>query len=469
MNIKLELREPDRIADYFLEDEIDGFAQLLYFDEKFYWRSEGYPYPSFDVISEVELSQICLKYMTDRYNKNRLDRPPKSKDVGEVINIIRLKRLHTEKAPFWLESKYCFGEKRPIFGLPSLENVILCKNIGINYLTKSTDELHPLFIFMLDHINAEYNPEKGHPKEFLQFLKSIWPEDEQSIQTLQEIFGLFLTDITKFQKAFMLIGPKRSGKGTIIRTLETLLGHKSVANPTIQSLSSHFGLANLINKKAAIITDARISHKTDLSAATEAILRITGQDSVSIPRKYQSEWTGKLATRILLCSNEVPILTDSSSALASRFIMLKMTHSFFNSEDTTLFDRISTEMDEILNWSLDGLTRLLERGHFIQPESGVELVDQINDLSSPIDSFIKECCILDSSNKIRVSYLFEAYKRWSSENNNYNFGTVQLFGRNLYAATHKIRTQQLTERGKKHRFYIGIDLKTEFKDIFENA
>src|SRR5262245_30303787 len=43
------------------------------------------------------------------------------------------------------------------------------------------------------------------------------------------MFGLMLTGDTRFQKVFMLIGPKRSGKGTIARVLTELLGKDNVA------------------------------------------------------------------------------------------------------------------------------------------------------------------------------------------------------------------------------------------------
>lgn len=56
----------------------------------------------------------------------------------------------------------------------------------------------------------------------------------------------------------MIVGPKRSGKGTIARVLTHMLGRDNVANPTLSGLSSQFGLAPLIDKRAAIISDARL-------------------------------------------------------------------------------------------------------------------------------------------------------------------------------------------------------------------
>lgn len=449
--MRFELKDPTKIAEAF---DLKNEERYIFIDGQFYWNAECH----YQLICSDEINSWCFDFLKDLFKANKLDKPPKKKDVEEVVAALKsLKFMKIGEEPAWLD-----GRKE------SPRDFIPLANTLFNFKTK-VEYCYNLDFFNTTYINIKYQPEKGMPKQFLNFLNSLWGDDMASIETLQEIFGLFLTYKTEFQKAFMLIGPKRSGKSTIIRILLRLIGDSSVASPTFNNLSNQFGLANLIDKRAAFIPDARFSLKADTSAAIEAILRITGEDTISIPRKYQKDWTGKLYTRFFICSNEVPTLPDSSNALASRFIVLKMTKSFYGNEDSTLFGRLSTEMPEILNWSLVGLDRLLQRGHFIQPRSAVSLIEQMNELGSPLDSFISECCVLDPSLKIKISSLFEVFKNWNFENNNPNVGTVQLFSKNIYAATHRVKTQQLTVNGKKLRFYVGIDLKPEFKSIFENA
>ena len=57
----------------------------------------------------------------------------------------------------------------------------------------------------------------------------------------------------------MIVGPKRSGKGTLARVLSALVGQANVAGPTLSGLATQFGLSALINKPVAIIADARFS------------------------------------------------------------------------------------------------------------------------------------------------------------------------------------------------------------------
>ena len=61
----------------------------------------------------------------------------------------------------------------------------------------------------------------------------MWGGDAESISCLQEWFGYLLTPDTRQQKILMMVGPKRSGRGTIARVLKALAGSSTVVNPTL--------------------------------------------------------------------------------------------------------------------------------------------------------------------------------------------------------------------------------------------
>jgi putative DNA primase/helicase len=102
-----------------------------------------------------------------------------------------------------------------------------------------------------------------------------------------------------------------------------------------------------------IIPDMRTTGKrTDLGAVVERLLTVTGGDNVSVGRKYKTSWQGKLGCRILVMSNDVPLLPDSSGAVASRFFPLEMTISFKGRDDLGLMKRLLAELPQIMNWAL---------------------------------------------------------------------------------------------------------------------
>lgn len=224
-------------------------------------------------------------------------------------------------------------------------------------------------------------------------------------------------------------------------------------------MGTNFGIAPLIGKRVAIISDARLGGRADQHAIAERILSITGEDALTIDRKYSPAWTGQLQTRFVVISNELPRLADTSGALASRFIVLLLTESFYGREDQALTAKLLTELPGILNWAITGWRRLQNFGHFKQPDSALDAVQQLEDLGSPIAAFVREKCEKGPF-EISVDWLFRAWCEWCSDQGRDRPGTKQTFGRDLRAACPGLTSGQRGTGDEKDRVYKGIKLKT---------
>lgn len=281
------------------------------------------------------------------------------------------------------------------------------------------------------------------PVKWIAFLHELFGDDQQAIELLQEWFGYSLAPDTSQQKILLIVGPKRSGKGTIARILKRLLGSTSVAGPTMSSLGETFGLEPLITKSLAIVSDARIGPKTNKSAIVERLLTVSGEDQMTIARKFIAAWHGQLQTRFVILTNELPALADGSGALAGRFIVLLLTNSFFGREDRALTDKLLTELPGILNWAIDGYRRLRKRGRFVVPDSAQEAIDDIETLGAPVKAFIHDRgYVTDPRVWMPVDELWEAWKTWSRDQGRDDAGTKQWFGRNLRSAEPRITTSK---------------------------
>lgn len=352
------------------------------------------------------------------------------------------------EAPTWLDDRDTRPD--PLELLP-VKNGLL--HLPSGRLTKPT----PAF-FCLNASGVAFNPEAPEPVEWLKFLRMIWPDDTQAIDALQDVFGYLLSPDTSQQKIPLIIGPKRSGKGTIARVLTALLGQDSVTAPTLASLATNFGLAPLIGRTVAIIGDARLSGKADQSAIAERLLSISGEDSLTIDRKFEAAWTGRLGVRFIIMSNELPRLSDASGALASRFLVLTMSNSFYGKEDRGLGNRLLSELSGILNWARAGYLRLRERGYFVPPDSALEAVEELEALGSPISAFVKERCTVAPGLRCPVDDVFAAWKDWCASNGRKEPGTIQSFGRDLRAAVNGLAVTRPGSGLSRLRHYEGIDL-----------
>ncbi len=194
----------------------------------------------------------------------------KSRIVSDVVEQIRAKVMlpsHVEP-PTWrcqppqsFKAEECIAVKNQIVHLPS---IAAQKPV---YSCQAT----PSF-FTTNACNFEFDLDAPPPANWIKFLDTLWGDDQQSIQSLQEWFGYLLTADTREQKMLMIIGPKRSGKGTIARVLGELIGKTNLAAPTLGSLTTKFGLQPLASKNVAIISDARLSGRADQAVAVERLL-----------------------------------------------------------------------------------------------------------------------------------------------------------------------------------------------------
>ena len=182
---------------------------------------------------------------------------------------------------------------------------------------------------------------------------------------------------------------------------------------------------------------------------------------MTVARKFLSAWHGKLPVRVMLLTNELPALTDGSGAFASRLVLVVLTKSFLGKEDPQLTDKLSAELAGILNWGIAGYRRLNERGHFIQPESAREAVDDIETLGSPVKAFVRDCCEVGPGLSVLVDNLFEAWSEWCEGENRKDPGTKEWFGRNLHSTVPGLRVRKPQAAGERVRSYEGIALRAE--------
>lgn len=353
---------------------------------------------------------------------------PNRNSVGETMAALKsITRLNSyTEMPSWLNGRA---------DLPP-DQIIAFPNGLLDLRTNTLHPIDPKF-FTIAALGFDYVAPDDAPKPtlWLKFLDEIFAGDDkdEQIVLVQEIFGYLLTADTSLEKAFLFLGPKRSGKGTMLGMLRKLLAKCVVAGPSLKSFANTFGMTPLIDKQLAIIDDLRVGSLKDQDILIENVLKITGRGLFTIDRKYKDAWTGTLPVKLLLVSNPMPKLGDDSAALASRFIILITRVSFFGREDPRLLDKLTPELTGVFHWALQGLQRLRKRGHFIETAASEEARERLANLGSPARAFIAERCILDP----RVfAEKDEMYTEWCDYARDSNMlpGTPEKFFEALYAA-----------------------------------
>jgi putative DNA primase/helicase len=416
----------DLIAHMLADDE--GVHLKHWRDSWFVWRDgrTGGRYQPLEgadnkyAVSDMVRSVLkSAKYQVETKNGSELkDWDPNSRSVREVSEAIAASARpdETMASGSWIGADAEAREEK----MPGPE--ITCVANGLLWCPTSGGAAarqlmpHTPAFFTTSSVAVGYDPEAVCPR-WSQFLEELWPGDEHSKMLLQEWFGYVLTRSTSLHKILALIGTRRCGKSTASWVLEQLLGGISqVDHPTMARLAETFGLAPMLGKRLAIVGDARLG-KTD-NAIVEKLLMISGEDPVTVNRKGLAEINVKLDTRIMIVSNSMPDLKDTTGALASRFLPLRIRiEGFYGREDRNLKGVLGRELPGILRWALEGADRLWANGgKFTLGANTLEDMEEVEREGSKVKAFAMDRLQFGLDEVSVKDDVYHAWEVWCDEN-----------------------------------------------------
>ena len=330
---------------------------------------------------------------------------------------------------------------------------VLCFKNGLLILRndKPYFEEHSMKYVCKSMVAKDFDLQNNKPTEWLRFLDSSLEGDADRISLLQEWMGYNLISGNPFQKIGLLIGASRSGKGVIGKVLANITGGVGVS---LSGLCTEFGLSILYGEKTAIIGDAHQVSQNNYERAKEILLTISGQDKVDINRKFKNIVSTTLETKLTLLANAMPTFTDGSDALINRYLVIPFEKSFSGQEDTMLSQKLDAELPAIINWCVDGYYRIKSsNGKFTIGKKSKEALEEIQEVSNPILSFLNKFCVLDSKESCSSADLYSLYLKYARDELNYSRDMSKPnFGKQLKL----VRPGVLTKRVRGGRDYIGI-------------
>lgn len=423
----------------------EGLKIRWWKEEFFLWNGCKYSkYPTPDLDAGV------FRWLDKRMRKVT---PRLVTDVRKAIGALSIVPTH-KVAPCWLNNQH---ETKP-------ENIIAFRNKLLD-ITNIGGELsvinHTPDFFSEVCLDFDFLPDATCPK-WEKFLSQVFDDDEDLIHLLRQWFGLLLTCDTSYQKILFIVGQPRSGKGTIYRIIEYVLGEAACVSPTLTSLGEPFGLSQLLGKTVCGFPDAQLSGR---SAGTVEILKsISGEDSLSVNRKHLSHLPHvRMKTRIILVANELLRFNDTSGALEPRISLLPTQRTFVGKENLSLTDELQTEASGILNWGLRGLPDLHKNKRFINPEKSQAMMNTYRRSMSPVRAFVEDRCRTEPENpqgklSVPCPVIYNDFVSWADDNGHSKMSS-STFGVKLRAACPGVERRRLRDENKNQFWaYTGISL-----------
>lgn len=274
------------------------------------------------------------------------------------------------------------------------------------------------------------------------FLQDTVPETRYF---LQEFAGYTVTTSTRYEIAAWLYGLPGGGKSTFIAGLEAMLGSQCCVLGLSDIETSNFGLTNLPGKTLAISTE-QPSHFIKSAHIVNAL--ISGE-RINVDRKYRDPIMFQSHCKLLWAMNELPRVDDRGAGIFRRVKLVHMPPIDAAKRDPRVKEDIQRSGMAILNWALEGLKRLQERGRFEIPPS-VEAATEHYKLSNDIVKiFLEERCEVDQSHKILAKDLYTAYSEWCKETGHMALSASRLTGEMERHGFTKAKLNNIYYRGLK--------------------
>ena len=366
-----------------------------------------------------------------------------------IVNDEWLKKSISKCAKTWSYNKFRQGIVDDLKTLRSVrlgkfdtaKHLFNCKN-GTYNLDTMQWQAHNPYDMITKCANVEYSPTVTAEK-FEQFLFTTFEGDMEQIDYLQRILGSLLFGDARDECFFVFFGPTRSGKGTLISTIESLMENYSIVmraetiavqkNPN--GSAANGDLARLRGARAILVNENNQSMPID----SALLKQMTGGDTIVGRKLYQEEIQFRLEGKIIINTNYLPNIDDTTIFASDRMRVVMFKHHLAEEErDPMLKSALKDpqELSGILNFMLKGAEKYKEYG-LRAPASNRDSIRKLAHDTDILGMFFEEELEPDDTNDIKASDAFGKYKEWCAARN-YNAGNIKLFIQRIENEQHAV-------------------------------
>ena len=334
------------------------------------------------------------------------------------------------------------------------EKMMLNTPSGYIDLTNGTLHDHDYKKMFTQETGVDYTEKVDCPL-WIEFLNQTFQNDQELIHFIQKIVGYSLTGSNAEQVMFILFGNGRNGKSVLLNIIKYISGSyaKTMNATTIMQKHNNSGqgptsdIARLEGARLVVSSEANEGDRIDESL----IKQMTGGDTLVARYSYGRDFEFDPVFKLWMATNHMPKIYGTDEGIWRRLIIIPFTHTVKKENiDKNLEDKLKAESMGILKWAIDG-AMMWQREGLNPPEVIKQASQDYREEMDVIEAFISECCVIGNDYKIKASELFDAYKKWADETNNWEGMSNTKFG------------MEISKRFKKKKtmhgiFYYGVDL-----------
>jgi P4 family phage/plasmid primase-like protien len=351
----------------------------------------------------------------------------------------------------------CMVERKDFF---MDENVdLLCLKNGVfNLKTKELLPYSSEYKFF-NKLPIIYNP-IAECQKIDEFINSIVKLNDTKL--LFQLFGWCLYRKYQPQEFVILLGSGATWKSVLLKLLQHFLGIENITNVSPQMLQDRpFLKVCLWNKMANLC--AEIPSDKDLKS--EFIKTITGEDNITVDRKFLSALTFVSYAKIIMNVNQLPEINDDTTSFWRRFAFIQFPYTFRSTleleelrktKELTDFDKLAIvdifstllseeEISGLFNKAITELSTLLKQGSFNIKLNNREKKDFWNENCNNFEIFAKEYIKYDFEKKEKAKDIKKIYSIFCKQHKKINVSNKKITSTMIKIGSGFTRNRRLNE------------------------
>ncbi len=258
---------------------------------------------------------------------------------------------------------------------------------------------------------VEYDPAARCP-QFSTFLDQIFDGNAELIGYVQRLLGMCLTGDITAQHLWFFCGSGANGKSTLLGLIGRMMGDYAGTAPdsllTLGKDEHATQLADLQGRRIVVASETETAARLNI----QRVKVLTGEETIKARRMRQDFYEFRRTHKIILQTNNRPIIREDSEAVWRRIRVVPFTVTIPpESRDPALSDKLWAEASGILNWLIAGCQGWLANG-LQDPACVMAATSEYREESDPVREFVQTCCdtgrgLWEFTRNLRAAY--EAY------------------------------------------------------------
>ena len=260
----------------------------------------------------------------------------------------------------------------------------------------------------VNQIPHEFHPEQETTEgerleEWFRFIFNSQGDREMFLQ----FAGYCMTRDTRQQKFLILSGGGGTGKSTLIRLLEAVIGVRNISNVSLQELGQRFASFGLLGKLLNSCADLEVNALED----TSTLKKLLGEDLVRGEAKGKQPVFFRNYAKLIFSTNELPtVKAERTNGFYRRLLILTMDKTP-ERRRSDFFSDIESEIEYFITLCVRALERMYKGGTLKESSGSVEAVLRLWCESDTVQAFLdnKDYVLQSPKSKEKKGNVFLAY------------------------------------------------------------